>query len=273
MGPEGTVFWGFAFFVCIAILAVVYALTLRRRIRDIKNLHKNELAEAALLLERERELVVKKAAQLEDITLQLEKEEELVTEKEAQLKGATFLFEKAEELIAEKEAQLQLRTAQAFSNFVSGMPNLLGSQARIADIFDRLERGIVKKVTVVYVDLDKFKPINGEYGHDNGDKVIRIAGKILQNSVRSSDIVIHFSGDEFGIICADTEKTVIEAILKRANTALAEYNFTFAKEGRVNTSYSFGIAESNKYLRTFENLKRIADLKCMRIKEINGDSR
>jgi len=169
--------------------------------------------------------------------------------------------------------KLQERTTQAFLSPVSGLPNLLGSQARIDDMFDRYERGVVKKVTVVWIDLYKFKPVNDEYGHPKGDKVLMIAGKLLLHSVRHSDIVIHFSGDEFGIICADTEKVEIEAILVRANTALAEYDFTFAKEGKVNTKFCFGIAESDKYHNTFYKLRDVAEDDCMNVKKRSGESR
>src|SRR3989339_16131 len=165
----------------------------------------------------------------------------------AELERKNIQLEEAKLRNKELNERLKERTAQAFLNPVSGHPNLLGSKARIDDLFDRLERGIVGKVTLVYIDLDKFKPVNGEYGHHNGDKVIKIACKLLLHSVRHSDIVIHLSGDEYCILCADTEKEEIEAIMKRANTALAEYNFTFAKEGKVNTSYTYAFVESDKH--------------------------
>lgn len=190
-----------------------------------------------------------------------------------ELEKKSLIIEELKKNNTEKETQLRTRTTQAFLSPVSGLPNLLGSQARIDDMFARLERGKVEKATVIGIDLYKFKPINDLYGHKNGDKVLKIAGEVLFSVTRPEDIVIHLHGDEFAIICADTDVEEIEAILARANTALLEYDFTFAKEGTVNTKYSFGIAESNKYLKTFEKLYKIADLKCMKIKKGNGESR
>lgn len=231
-------FWALGILGCISISLMIWIYILLNRFKNLKIQHAGEL----------------------------EKRDIQIADLKSLLKATKKLLEK-------KEAVLTVRTEQAFLSPVSGLPNLMGSQARIDDMFARFERGRIEKITVVAIDLYRFKPVNDLYGHKNGNKVLKIAGEILLHITRPEDIVIDPHGDEFIIICADTEIDEIEAILARANTALSEYDFTFAKEGRVDTRYSFALTESNKYLNTFEKLYKIADLKCMKVKKSKGKSR
>lgn len=57
---------------------------------------------------------------------------------------------------------------------------------------------------LLYLDLDQFKPINDQYGHEFGDGVLRIAAERLQRLVRSQDAVGRLGGDEFAILLTDT---------------------------------------------------------------------
>lgn len=56
------------------------------------------------------------------------------------------------------------------------------------------------KFALLFLDLDRFKEINDRYGHSIGDKILRLVGKRLQRSVRSSDLICRYGGDEFLIM-------------------------------------------------------------------------
>lgn len=60
-----------------------------------------------------------------------------------------------------------------------------------------------KPLTVPYLDLDDFKPINDRHGHEVGDEVLRIIGARLARAVRASDVVGRIGGDEFACLLAD----------------------------------------------------------------------
>jgi diguanylate cyclase (GGDEF)-like protein len=161
----------------------------------------------------------------------------------------------------------------AYQSSVSDLPNKLGIEMSVRGIFARLQRGKIKKVTVVAIDLDHFKPVNDKYGHKNGDKVLWVAGEILLHTTRPDDVVGHLSGDEFVIIFSDTEDSHVENILARAKEKFSTHHFSFANGDKVQTNFTYGIASAIRSEQTFESLYHSADLDCNKRKERVGGSR
>lgn len=69
--------------------------------------------------------------------------------------------------------------------------------------------------TITYVDLDRFKQVNDEWGHSEGDRVLRTVATIIAGSARATDIVARLGGDEFGILMPDTGMEQARASLAR----------------------------------------------------------
>lgn len=63
----------------------------------------------------------------------------------------------------------------------------------------------IQNISVVMIDFDNFKQVNDSYGHLRGDEILQKAGTVLKESVRGSDIVIRFGGDEFLVVLFDTD--------------------------------------------------------------------
>ncbi len=70
-------------------------------------------------------------------------------------------------------------------------------------------------LSVVICDLDNFKTVNDSYGHLKGDEILVYFARLLERSVRSSDIVIRYGGDEFVLILTDTPKSMAHFVSER----------------------------------------------------------
>jgi diguanylate cyclase (GGDEF)-like protein/PAS domain S-box-containing protein len=76
---------------------------------------------------------------------------------------------------------------------------------------------------VVFVDLDRFKPVNDELGHAAGDELLAVIGDRLRAAVREVDLVGRLGGDEFLVVCPGVpDAGVVEVIARRIGNALTE---------------------------------------------------
>ena len=68
------------------------------------------------------------------------------------------------------------------------------------------------QTSLFFLDLDDFKTVNDQYGHDTGDKLLNIVGGRLQNAIREGDIASRYGGDEFVVVCHHpTDDTLVIA--------------------------------------------------------------
>jgi diguanylate cyclase (GGDEF)-like protein len=96
---------------------------------------------------------------------------------------------------------------------------------------------------VVMIDLDYFKKVNDKYGHGGGDKVLISLGQLLLQSVRDTDYVGRYGGEEFMVVFSDTDVDVIENKMNNILTAFLQINYTVAEQS-FNCSFSAGLASS-----------------------------
>jgi diguanylate cyclase (GGDEF)-like protein len=206
------------------------------------------------------------------------REGENETNHKIEIKAIKENLEEARYIIEKLETRLRERTNQAFLNPVSKLPNQLGIDSAIRSLFGRFNRGGGKeRITVVAIDLDHFKPVNDKYGHKNGDKVLKVAGEILQHSIRTEDVLAHLHGDEFVLVLSNTNEEAVHVIMKRAKEKFSQYHFSFAEGDKVETNFCYGLAEvtaSETHSEThFDHIYHKADMDCNRRKELEGGSR
>lgn len=85
-----------------------------------------------------------------------------------------------------------------------------------------LSRRSERPFTVAYIDLDGFKQVNDNFGHSEGDRLLRTIATLIRLSARSTDVVARLGGDEFGILMPDSTVASARASLERITGAIAE---------------------------------------------------
>jgi diguanylate cyclase (GGDEF)-like protein len=92
-------------------------------------------------------------------------------------------------------------------------------------------------ITIMAIDIDKFKSVNDMYGHAVGDSVLIAVTDILMKAVRSNDMVFRIGGDEFLVVFPRTECCEIESIKGRLIALVGDWNVTSTlQEYRLNLS-------------------------------------
>src|SRR5882724_4164161 len=144
------------------------------------------------------------------------------------------------ELHREIDAKNRLLEAMAHTDSLTGLPN----RRAIEDWAARQLRGAARHgfpLWVVQGDLDSFKKINDNYGHDAGDLVLRRFSEILKGNTRASDICGRMGGAEFLLVISHVASEYIESTINRMREEWAGCEFEFGGEA-VSITASFGIA-------------------------------
>ena len=113
------------------------------------------------------------------------------------------------------------------------------------------------ELSFVMLDLDHFKAINDSYGHPAGDRVLLGLSRLLQQRLRSTDIVGRYGGEEFAIALHSTSKMQAQHLL---NSLREDFNrlVFYSGEQEFRCSFSAGIATYPQYQR-LETLRQAAD--------------
>ena len=90
-------------------------------------------------------------------------------------------------------------------------------------------------------DLDHFKRVNDSYGHDVGDRVIMGFADVLRRAKRETDAVGRFGGEEFVVVCEQTDPAGAELLALRVRQELAATTFV-TKDGPLTVTCSVGVA-------------------------------
>lgn len=111
--------------------------------------------------------------------------------------------------------------AMSFTDSLTNLPNR-------ARLYDRLNFRLKQRIyqgptTVIFLDLDNFKQVNDDFGHDIGDAMLKEVAHRLTEVVRNEDTVARLGGDEFVIMCTSiSDSTGAEILCERLSSAVRE---------------------------------------------------
>lgn len=153
---------------------------------------------------------------------------------------------------------------------LTGLPNRVLLLERIDHAIVRSSRS-KRLVAVLFIDLDNFKTVNDNHGHQVGDELLVAVGARITASLRPADTLARLSGDEFVILCEELDQAgQVEIVASRIVDAMAE-PFRLA-EANVEISASVGIAFANQTNHDGEQLLHAADIAMYQVKRKGGAS-
>jgi diguanylate cyclase (GGDEF) domain len=147
-------------------------------------------------------------------------------------------------LIIDKNIELEKKNLELSElTMRDSMTNLLNHKNSLRYLREEVERAkrINYPLSVAMIDLDNFKSVNDNYGHQTGDEVLIQVAEILSESCRSTDVLGRYGGEEFIIIMPDTNDGDAAMLLRRIQNRIEETCF---KAG-IHITMSCGICELN----------------------------
>jgi len=167
--------------------------------------------------------------------------------------GRTVKCSVAVDISELKETQNRLAEAHAELALKNRELESLSTTDRLTGLFNRmkLDTALKKEISridrydhglsIILMDIDHFKMVNDKLGHQAGDEVLKDVAATLRENVREVDIVGRWGGEEFLIICPETDLEGAYAIAEKMRSKMENWNLK-----SVNATGSFGVAEFAK---------------------------
>jgi diguanylate cyclase (GGDEF)-like protein/PAS domain S-box-containing protein len=121
---------------------------------------------------------------------------------------------------------------------LTGLANRPAFVGRLAEIAKAAEG----EASVLFLDLDRFKPVNDELGHLAGDMVLQVVADRLSGALRPGDLVARIGGDEFAVLCERVGPGDVESVARRLIDAVA-VPIVLDDDHRVGITVSVGVTE------------------------------
>jgi len=137
--------------------------------------------------------------------------------------------------------QQELARQQSFTDPLTEIYNRR-SLEEMAERFISHAKRLKNPLSLLLIDVDRFKDVNTRFGHLTGDVVLADTAALLKSSVRGSDAVFRYGGDEFLIILADTSRSGAAKVIERIRAYLLDWNRAGTLDG-FELSLSIGISE------------------------------
>ena len=154
------------------------------------------------------------------------------------------------------EANRRLR-ASATEDFLTGLLNRRGFTER----FNAVQQLAIRQqapLALVLFDLDHFKRINDEYGHDAGDHVLSAVAQIVKQRLRRADLAARWGGEEFLLALPDTDVAGAVGLCETLRTRLAEHDIRH-KDQPIQVSATFGVVVRHGVSAPLESWVKAAD--------------
>jgi diguanylate cyclase (GGDEF)-like protein len=151
---------------------------------------------------------------------------------------------------------------------LTGLPNRRFAIEQLDRAWSAAERRGAP-LACMLIDMDNFKHINDQCGHDVGDYALRSVAALLREAFRKSDLVCRLGGDEFVAVCADTDTEAAYALAERARSSVETHRMSHAGK---QTTVTIGVAARDSFMRAPADLLRAADQALLSAKRAQRNS-
>jgi diguanylate cyclase (GGDEF)-like protein len=141
--------------------------------------------------------------------------------------------------LAERNREMEQANQQLREVSVSDSLTGLGNRRRLHDV---MAAGIDAPCVLMVIDLDYLKPINDQYGHEGGDALLIQFADILRREFRATDLIVRWGGDEFVVLCRNSDLEGAAELAERVRAAVAKQIFRVGGGRVARTSCTIGFA-------------------------------
>ena len=157
------------------------------------------------------------------------------------IEAKAAVMKEASHLIAKLEGAKKLAETHAVTDSLTGIGNRRAMHARLDEL---ISAGV--HFALLQIDLDYFKQVNDQFGHEAGDAILKQVGKVLSETIRQSDLAARIGGDEFvlllgGLREASELQNIAARIIQRLEQPIS------VRGQSCHVSGSIGIARSSDY--------------------------
>lgn len=178
-----------------------------------------------------------------------------ISEEHHLLKYKEDSLKKASKTIQSLERELALKTVR---DELSGLINRRTLMEKATHEF-KLSQRMSREVTVMMMDLDRFKNINDTFGVEFGDQIITQVGKTCTEVLRETDLIGRMGGDEFAVLLPGTSLENGIFVAEKLRSHVHKINETLGIHNEVSISLSIGISSMNYQMESVEELFRKAN--------------
>jgi diguanylate cyclase (GGDEF)-like protein len=157
--------------------------------------------------------------------------------------------------LLEFKAYLDVCEEAAFTDHLTGLANRRRFERQLEREVARVGR-FERPFTLLMIDIDSFKNLNDNFGHDAGDDAIRRLSKVLREGTRGIDLAARIGGEEFAVLLVETSKEGGFEVAERLRAAIKSLEIPQA--GHITAS--FGVAECPRDAQTAADILKAADV-------------
>jgi diguanylate cyclase (GGDEF)-like protein len=165
------------------------------------------------------------------------------------------------------EESTRVLARRATRDVITGLPNRGAFEETLQREIDAAEREGIP-LSLLLIDLDKFKDVNDTLGHLEGDNVLMAVARALESSVRITDLAARLGGDEFGVVLPGTAQGTAMTVAERVTHTVSNDPWLSSLSVQVRASVGVGWLPNPE---SATQLMAVTDLALYRAKRAGGD--